>query len=210
MNDTQWNISSAQGTHENLVRSPLGPTSEQWRSFRARKFLAMPIAGALAWSLIGVLNLWVFESTFARSMTIYAGTGMILYLGMLVARLTGEDLMGRQDPGNPFDRLFLGATAQAVFVYAIAIPFAIEKPDSLPLSVGILTGLMWIPFSTLVQHWVGYFHTISRTILILVLWYAWPEARFYSIPAAVVAVYLLTIGFLWLRYQSLQQVGNVV
>jgi hypothetical protein len=46
---------------------------------------------------------------------------------------------------NFFHRLFLHTVFMAFLVYAIAIPFFLTEPTSLPLSVGI-------------QHWVGIFH----------------------------------------------------
>jgi hypothetical protein len=55
----------------------------------------------------------------------------------------------------------------ALLVYAIAIPFFLIERTSLPLTVGILTGLMWLPFSGMIQHWVGLFHGIARTGLIV-------------------------------------------
>lgn len=166
---------------------------DQLTHFRQSKFLAMPIAGMIAWAGIAVAA-YFLETDFARSMAIYAGTGVIFYLGLLVAKITGEDLLGREKPQpNFFDRLFLATVFQAVLVYSIAIPFALVQPDSLPLSVGILTGLMWVPFSVMLGHWVGIFHTVSRTAAILVLWYAFPDWRYCSIPLAIVAVYLVTI-----------------
>lgn len=36
------------------------------------------------------------------------------------------------------------------------------EPTSLPLSVGILAGLMSVPFSGWIEHWVGLFHAYSR------------------------------------------------
>ncbi|WP_417857721.1 DUF7010 family protein [Xanthomarina gelatinilytica] len=64
---------------------------------------------------------------------------------------------------------------------------------SLPLTVGILTGLMWLPFSWIVKHWVGIFHALIRTILILALWYSLPEYRFIAIPFGIVLIYILTL-----------------
>lgn len=184
------------------------PLEQRWQQFQSRRFLAMPIAGAIAWGAIGAANALVLESTFARSMAIYIGTGLIFYLGLLVARFTGEDLLGKRDPGNPFDRLFLAGVVQAVTVYSIAIPFALIQPDSLPLSVGILTGLMWIPFSVLLGHWLGVFHTVARTLSCLMLWYGFPDARFFALPLAIVAVYLVTIGLLQRRYVNYRRAGT--
>ncbi|MEM7558750.1 MAG: hypothetical protein AAF394_06475, partial [Planctomycetota bacterium] len=100
---------------------------------------------------------------------------------------------------NFFDTIFLFAVAQAVGVYAIAIPFFMVEAESLPLSVGILTGLMWLPFSALVGHWVGVFHATTRSILILFIWYLLPEFRFAGTAIAIVGIYLITINILLQR-----------
>lgn len=95
----------------------------------------------------------------------------------------------------------------ALVVYAIAIPFFLVEATSLPLSVGILTGLMWIPISWLIRHWIGIFHTVVRTVLIVALWYALPEGRFVAIPLAIVGVYAVTIVVLERRWRSLRSVA---
>ena len=74
-------------------------------------------------------------------------TGSILYLGLLFSRFTGENFLDKRRPKNVFDGLFLRAVAMAVLVFAIAIPFFQADYTSLPLSVGILSGLMWLPWS---------------------------------------------------------------
>jgi hypothetical protein len=80
-------------------------------------------------------------------------------------------------------------------VFAIAIPFFMVEPTSLPLSVGILAGTMWLPFSWSIQHWIGKFHAFTRTALVAVAWYAFPDQRFVIIPAIIVVIYLITIYF---------------
>jgi hypothetical protein len=92
---------------------------------------------------------------------------------------------------------------QAVLVYSIALPFFIIDYSSLPLSVGILTGLMWVPFSWIIKHWVGLAHSIVRTIVVLVLWYLFPEQRFVTIPFAIVGLYILTIIILIKRKKKI-------
>jgi ethanolamine transporter EutH len=81
----------------------------------------------------------------------------------------------------------------AWLVFAIVIPFFRIEPTSLPLTVGILAGLMWLPFGWIINHWVGTFHAVTRTVLCLVAWYAFPDRRFVVIPAVIVATYLVTI-----------------
>lgn len=84
-------------------------------------------------------------------------------------------------------------------VFAIAIPFFMVEPASLPLSVGILTGLMWLPFSWMIQHWVGQFHAFARTFLVIIVWFVFPDQRFVVIPAVIVVIYLITIYVLATR-----------
>ena len=170
-------------------------TLEQHRSHFARSpFLAMPIAGTLAWTAIGIAGLVLPVELAAWAL--FNGKGMIFSIGLLVARFNGEDLLGRQRPGNPFDALFMRTVVMAWLVFAIAIPFFRNDPTSLPLTVGILAGLMWLPFGWMIQHWVGTFHAVTRTLLCLAAWYAFPDHRFVAIPAVIVAIYLVTIAAL--------------
>ena len=170
----------------------------QHAAFLDNKFLAMPIAGTIAWSAIGIVG--ALAPLHIAVWAVWIGTGMIFYLGLGIARLTGEDLLGRERASDFFDRVFLLSTGSALLVFAIAIPFFLVEPTSLPLSVGVLSGLMWLPFSGLIQHWVGLFHGVVRTVGIVAVWYLLPEARFVAVPAVIVAVYLATIAVLARRY----------
>jgi hypothetical protein len=61
---------------------------------------------------------------------------------------------------------------------------------------------MWIPFSWMLEHWVGLFHALSRTALIVIAHYAFPQHRFVVIPAIIVVIYLITIYVLLKRPRS--------
>jgi len=159
--------------------------------FAARPLLATPVAGAVAWAIVGVAG--VFLPTRSASMVLFVATGMIVYLAMFISRFTGENFLDRSRPGNAFDALFLHTVAMSVLVYAIAIPFYLVDHTSLPLSVGVLSGIMWLPISWIIRHWVGIAHAVARTVLVVLLWYALPEYRFVAIPFAIVALYLVAI-----------------
>jgi hypothetical protein len=170
---------------------------EQRREFSKSRFLAMPIAGTIAWAIIGVAG--AFVPVNLAAWILFICTGMIFPLGLLIARFVGEDLIGNTRDQNQFDGLFFQCVQMAWLVFAIAIPFFMIEPTSLPLSVGILAGLMWLPFSWIIQHWVGQFHAFARTALVTIAWYVFPEQRFMVIPAVIVVVYLVTIYLLATR-----------
>ena len=200
--DKPFRLNPVQSSTRSPGMTPAPVSLDEHRARFARSpFLAMPIAGSIAWTGIGIAGSLLPTSLAAWAL--FIGTGTIFSLGLLVARFTGEDLLGRQRPGNPFDALFLRTVIMAWLVFAIAIPFFRTEPTSLPLTVGILAGLMWLPFGWMIQHWVGTFHAVTRTVLCLAAWYAFPDQRFVAIPVVIVAVYLVTIGALVKRRQGL-------
>ncbi len=175
---------------------------EQRIEFSNQKFLATPLAGLIVWIIIGVFG--IFASHIIAVWSIFIGTGSIVYLALFLSKLTGENFLDKSKPKNDFDKLFFFTVGQAVLVYAIAIPFFLVDYSSLPMTVGILTGLMWLPFSWIIKHWVGIFHTLSRTILVLLLWYLLPEYRFIAIPFGIVLIYGITIIILKNRRKTVQ------
>jgi hypothetical protein len=167
-------------------------TLDQQRvEFAKRKFIAMPLAGTIVWLIIGILGTQLPDNKMVWPT--FIGTGCIAYLGMFISKFTGENFMDKSRPKNTFDSLFMMTVLMAWLVFAIAMPFAMVDYTSIPLSLGILAGLMWLPFSWMIQHWVGTFHTITRTITVVALWFLLPESRFVAIPFAIVFIYLITI-----------------
>lgn len=175
---------------------------QQKREFEQRRFIAMPLAGTLVWLVIGIISL--FASKTVTVWSLFIGTGSIAYIGMGLSKLTGEDFMDKSKPRNTFDRLFFLCVGQALLVFAIAIPFFQLDYTSLPVTVGILTGLMWMPVTWLINHWVGIFHAVSRTGLLVAVWYLLPQHRFIGATATIVAIYLVTIVVLECRWRAVQ------
>lgn len=170
---------------------------EQKDEFKQSRLLATPIAGLIAWLAVFISGL--FFSEVITVWVLFIATGSIVYLGMAISKLTGENFLDKNKPKNTFNTLFFYTVAQAVLVYSIAIPFFNENYTSLPLTVGILTGLMWLPLSWIIDHWVGIFHSLVRTISVLTLWYLYPANRFVFIPLAIVVIYGITIIILYYR-----------
>lgn len=173
----------------------------QREEFASRRLTATPIAGLIAWTTIGVSS--IFLGPLAISMVVFAATGAIVYLGMFISRFTGENFLDKHRPKNTFDALFFYTTGMSVLVYAIAIPFFVDDYTSLPLSVGILTGLMWLPISWIIQHWIGLVHGVARTVAVVLVWYVFPEHRFLAVSVVIVALYIFSIAVLESRWRSL-------
>ena len=174
--------------------------------FRQRRFLAMPLAGTLAWGAVGVAG--ALLPLQAACIALFICTGCIVYLGMGLSKLTGENFMDKSRPKNRFDGLFMTGVAQAVLVYAIALPFYALDRSSLPLTVGILTGLMWLPFGWIIGSWVPAAHTVVRTVAIVAVWLAFPAQRMVLIPLVIVVAYLPTMWWLERRWRGLSALSR--
>ncbi len=159
-----------------------------------RRSLSFPIAGTIAWTATGVFG--AFLPVGQASIALFICTGMIFPLGLLIARFLREDVLSTK---NDLDRLMGRSLIMVNLVWGIAIPFWLVEPSSLPLSVGILAGLHWIVFGWIIAHWVGLFHAVTRTILVVASWFLFPANRFVVIPAVIVSVYVVTICVLVTR-----------
>ncbi|MDR0781296.1 MAG: hypothetical protein LBF16_11490 [Pseudomonadales bacterium] len=174
---------------------------EQREEFTQRRLIATPLAGLCAWTIVAVGSL--FLPPVAISLLLFGATGSIIYLALFISRFTGENFLAKDRPRNTFDALFFYTMAMAVLVYAIAIPFFLRDYTSLPLTVGILTGLMWLPTTWIIGHWVGVAHAVGRTAAIVVAWYLFPEHRFTAVSLVIILAYVLTIPVLELRWRRL-------
>ena len=187
-----------------MAGTTLQSLEEQRSEFSRRRLTAMPFAGIVAWAVVGVAGTTLGPT--GAVWTLFIATGSIAYVGILLSRFTGERLYDLSRPKNVFDALFFHGVAQALLVFSIAIPFFMIDHTSLPLTVGILTGLMWMPLSWIIEHWVGIFRATGRAALVVAAWYLFPEGRFVAVPTVIIAVYVVTIVLLearWRRVTSL-------
>lgn len=182
------------------------PLDVERAEFQRRRFLAMPLAGTIAWSLIGLGGVTLSPTLAVWALFILSGS--IIYLGLFISRFTGEDFLAKDRPKNSFDGLFMLTVLQALLVFSIAIPFFLEDYTSLPLTVGVLTGLMWTPLSWMIQHWIGVFHATFRSAAIVIVWYLIPTQRFVAIPIVIVATYLFTIAVLEARWRRIHTAAS--
>lgn len=184
-------------------------TLEQYRDeFKQKKLLAMPISGTIVWLILGIMALYLPSQ--AMVLPLYIGTGSIFYLALFISKFTNEQLIAKKHDKNPFDMLFLSTVIMSLLVFAIVIPLAQENYMALPMAIGIMTGIMWLPLSWIIEHKVGIYHAVTRTLALLCIWYLAPEQSFVLVPFAIVLIYLVSLVSLYKRWLSTQQqvVGN--
>ena len=150
--------------------------------------ISMPLAGAIAWTVAGVLG--ALLPVGPASLALFFCTGMTFPLGILLSRLLHESVLERK---NELARLMILNVLMVNLFWAVAIPFYMVGPSSLPLTLGIFPGLLWIPFSWIIDHRIGLFHGIARTVLVVAAWFLFPHHRFVVIPGLVVVIYLITV-----------------
>ncbi len=77
----------------------------QRAEYRRRRLLAMPLAGTVAWTVVAAAGSVL--DTFGATMALFAATGSIVYLGIALSTLTGENFTDKTRPKNAFDALIV-------------------------------------------------------------------------------------------------------
>ncbi len=175
---------------------------QELAAFRQSRFLAMPLAGTIAWTGVAVAGQLLDPRW--HLLALFVATGLIAYLGMGLSKLTGEDFMSKANRGNRFTGLFMLCVGQALLAYAIVIPVALANPSTAVFTVGMLTGFMWLPCAWLIGHRVCAVHAVARTLLILAAWLMAPQQGMVWVPLIVLAMYAMSIVALERRWQGLR------
>src|SRR6266404_1718144 len=74
---------------------------DQRAEYARRRGLAMPLAGLIVWTLIGIAG--AFLPPILAVWSLFIGTGFIAYLGITLSRFTGENFLDKNKPKNVFD-----------------------------------------------------------------------------------------------------------
>ena len=68
---------------------------EQRVEFANSKFIATPLAGLIAWSIIGIAA-FILPMKYVI-WTLFIATGSIAYLGMFISKFTGENFLDKKN-----------------------------------------------------------------------------------------------------------------
>jgi hypothetical protein len=143
--------------------------------------LSFPIAGVLAWTATAIFGFILPDNK--ASFALFICNGLIFPVSLLLAYFMKEDVLKAR---SPLDKLFGRCVLMVNLAWTIAIPFWMVMPASLPLTVGIFSSLHWIVYGWIVNHPIGMFHAVARTVLVTTCWFAFPGQRFTVIPAVIV------------------------
>lgn len=161
---------------------------------QAGRSLALPLAGAIVWAVVGIAALFLTPriSTFV----LIIGTGAIFPIGLLFARILREKLLNNT---NPLAKLMGMCVLMVNLLWAVHITLLYIAPTLVPLTIGISLGLHWIVFSWIIGHPMGTIHSIARTILVTSAWWLFPEHPVSAVAGAVVITYLYSVIVLGTR-----------
>ena len=182
------------------IATDYAPLEVQREAFARNRFLAMPLAGAIVWGAVLVAGLLLPQA--AATWVLFIATGSIAWLGMGLSKLTGEDFFDKTRPKNAFDSLFFHGMGQAMLAFGIAVPFALVDINAAAMGFGIVAGLMWVPMSWILRHWIGWFHAVARTLLVVAAWFLFPGYQLLAVPLVIIAVYIVTIVVMERRWRA--------
>lgn len=154
----------------------------------SNRAMSMPMAGTLIWTLVGMLSLFV-DNTTAIFILLF-GTGGIFPIAMGIAKLRNENLISAI---NPLAKLMGLCVLMVNLLWALHIPILLTTPNLVPVSVGIALGLHWIVYSWIIQHPLGLVHSILRTAGIVIVWFLFPNHSVLAVSSVVVLAYLVTL-----------------
>ena len=92
---------------------------QQLIEFRSKRYLAMPLSGAIIWALIGGLSFVL--TPYQQVMATFIGTGSIIYLAMAISRLTGENISFQKNSERNWSANFvLFCFSMAVMLFVVS------------------------------------------------------------------------------------------
>ena len=149
----------------------------------------IPLAGALYWLTLGIAG-YVLDLSSWSQLAFFA-TGAIFPLALLLAKLFKNNFM--KDKGI-VDSVLIPTFIGMLLFWPIMIAAVKTEPQLIPLILAIGMSIHW-PVIGWSYGRAAMFsaHSILRAIIVLYLWFAFPEARLTWLPFSVGIIYFLTV-----------------
>jgi hypothetical protein len=169
---------------------------------QAGRSLAMPIAGAIVWTVAAVAATQL--SPRLATLVLLFGTGAIFPIALAVSSVLKEKLVTNT---SPFGKLMGLCIVMVNLLWALHLTLMFKDASFVPLSLGIGLGLHWIVFSWIVDHPLGIIHAVLRTVLVTALWWLFPASPVVAVAVGVVIAYAYSIYALATRRLNQEVVG---
>ena len=149
----------------------------------------IPLAGAVYWLALGISG-YVLDLSSWSQLAFFA-TGAIFPLALLLAKLFKNNFM--KDKGI-VDSVLIPTFIGMLLFWPIMIAAVKTEPQLIPLILAIGMSIHW-PVIGWSYGRAAMFsaHSILRAIIVLYLWFAFPEARLTWLPFSVGIIYFLTV-----------------
>jgi hypothetical protein len=151
----------------------------------ARGGLAMPVAGAIYWIVLGVLGYqleaaqWAFWAAFL--------SGSIFPMALLLQGPLKSPFMKLK---SPIGGVAMAAIIGINFLWPLHGAVMAVAPGAVVLSLALAMTAHWPAIGWSYASKVCWAHAFARLITVSVLFFAFPEARLTLLPFAVAALYL--------------------
>ena len=170
--------------------------------FRLRGAYPIPLAGATWWAMLGAAG-YVLHSRGQWIMLAFVTSGAIFPLAVLYARLFKNNFM--RDKTAVMDLLWPGLTSMMLF-WPIAISAFWTYPQLVPLVMAVGMSIFWPVVGWMYGHTALFTtHAVVRAVVCFVLWNWVPSSRFTLLPLSVTAIYLVTVGAIFVASSPARQ-----
>lgn len=161
----------------------------------------IPLAGAIYWAVLGIAG--YFMSLADWAMLAFVSSGLIFPLALLLARIFKNSFMK--------DKSIVGTVLPPAFIsmllfWAIMIPAIKTAPELTPLILAIGMSGHW-PVIGWSYGRTALFsaHAILRALIVVWLWFQFPEHSLTWLPLSVMAIYLVTVAAIIIDVRRLRK-----
>src|SRR5699024_6430397 len=160
-------------------------------SEQAQKGTPMILEGIIFWGLALIAN-FVLPSDVIVWFYLF-GIGGIFPLGILIAKAMKINFLASENPLSLIGGLIGGIQ---IFFAPLIILVALNQPEWIPFTVGVLTGAHFLPYVGTYNSRAYLFLTIATADTVSIIGFGWMEQAYILIPIALIIVYVITYGIL--------------
>ncbi|MFF2446124.1 DUF7010 family protein [Neobacillus sp. NPDC058068] len=145
------------------------------------------ISGTIYWFVMGGLSFFI-ENEKLLALCFLLATGSIFPLAIAISRLLKINILSN----NPLGVLGGIIGGIQAFYIPVWVVIYLEKPELIPMAIGILASSHFLPYAWIYQSKIYLFLTILMALTAFIFGYVFIEQGFSLLPFLLAALYLLT------------------